>query len=48
MDMCKCNYSLFHMTLLYHVAKFVGKLDTTLQSSQYHGELGNQIANCET
>ena len=36
------------MTLLHHVAKFVGKLGTTLQSNQYHGELGNQIGNFET
>ena len=36
------------MTLLHHVAKFVDKLGTTLQSSQYDCELGNQIANFET
>ena len=36
------------MSLLHHVAKFVGKLGTALQSSQYHGEIGNQIANFET
>ena len=48
MNMCKCNYNWFHMTLLHHVAKFVDILDTMLQSSQYHGELGNQIANSET
>ena len=36
------------MTLLHHAAKLAGKLDSTLQSSQYHGELGNQIANFET
>ena len=36
------------MTLLHHVAKFVGKLGTTLQSNQQHYELGDQIANFET
>ena len=36
------------MTLQHHVAKFVGKLGTTLQNGQQHYELGDQIANFET
>ena len=39
------SYSQFHFTLLRHVAKFVGKLDTRLLSSQLRSELDNQIAN---
>ena len=38
-------YSWFHITLPRGIANFVGKLGTSLRSSQLRGELDNQIAN---
>ena len=38
-------YSLFHITFPRGVTNFVGKLGTSLRSSQLRGELDNQIAN---
>ena len=42
------HYSRFHITLPRRVAKFVGKLGTSLRSSQLRGELASPIANFET
>ena len=39
------NYSRFHITFLRGIANFVGKLGSSLRSSQLCGELDNQIVN---